>query len=203
MILKGNDLLIKAGGVAIAAAKSCELVIDDEEIATASPTNGTWKESIMGRKSWKVSANHLLTNLVNSATMVGSTITLDVYVRDNVGTPFSGFVNNVTLQLQGYNGTPDAIYWDKSRNMFVGRVGLLYYSTWTNGSAYVSPSDYDMFSYNGIAYSWYNAALTAEKLSGQAHVKTWKVSGARGSLASGIFDFSGTGPLTPASLPTT
>jgi hypothetical protein len=60
MILKGNDLIISSGDIALAAAKSCTIEVAGETIKVASPTSGDWEDSIPGRKSWNISTSHLL-----------------------------------------------------------------------------------------------------------------------------------------------
>lgn len=60
MILQGKNLIVKADGSVIAAAKSCTLNIECEIIEVSSPTDGQWKHIIAGMKSWSVSTSHLL-----------------------------------------------------------------------------------------------------------------------------------------------
>jgi hypothetical protein len=60
MILQGVNLIIKAGGVAIAAAKSANIKVQAKTIEVSSPTGGQWEHSIVGRKSWSVSTSHLV-----------------------------------------------------------------------------------------------------------------------------------------------
>ena len=207
MILKGKNLIIKAGGVAIAAAKSCTVKIQAKTIETSSPADGQWEHSIIGRKAWSVSTNHLVTSIAEAAAMVGTTVTLDIQLNAT-GKAFNGFVNGVSVYPQPLSGTPTSIYWDKTLKKFVGYINPapgaeIYFDSWTNSEAYTSPSSYDLFSYNGVTYTWLSNELTAEKLTGNAHVKTWNGSGSVGNLLSGSFEFEGTGALTPASLPTT
>ena len=133
MILKGQNVILKMGGVAIAAAKSCSVDVDVDIIKVSSPTDGAWEHSIAGRKSWKASCSHLVTQISDSAAMVGQTVTLLFQPVDDSGTALS------------------------------------------NVSA----------------------------LQGTAIVKSWKGTFTLFNLAQGSFEFNGTGPLTPASLPTT
>ena len=205
MILQGRNLIIKAGGVAIAAAKSCSVKVQAKTLETSSPDDGDWEHSIAGRKSWSVSVGTLVTNISRNAQMVGTTVTLDVQLA-NAGKTFNGFVNNVTIQSGTYSGTPYAIYWDKTLKKFVGYINpspgtTIYFDSWTNSDAYTSPSAYDCFQYNGVVYTWLGNDLVAEKMTGTAHVKSWGGSGAVGNLLTGQFDFEGSGPLTGASLP--
>lgn len=207
MILHGGYLIVKADGVAIAKSKSCEIQINTKEIETAPTSNGNWETSIIGRKSWRVTTNHLVVSMVKSAQMTGTTVSLSMELKDNLGLPFEGFCDNVTIQQASAVGDV-TILWDKTLKKFVARTGnaiqgYLYYQSWYGGTAYMDPSNYDMFSYNGVTYVWYGNTLSAEKMTGQAHVLTWKGTFTKGNLAQGSFEFKGNGPLTPASLPTT
>lgn len=81
MIINGKRMIVKADGVAVAACKSCSLDIDVSEIEIASPSDGQWRHVIAGRKSWKVSTNHLVECLLSPddrivATATGSLIGL-------------------------------------------------------------------------------------------------------------------------------
>lgn len=206
MILHGEDIIIKAGGVAIAAAKSCDINIttDTDEIANSS--SGKWKQFMIGRSSWQVVVSQLVTTLLGNIQMAGIQTTLEMSVKGNVGLPFDGFVNGETTEQQSYAGTPDAIYWDKTAKKFLGKVGTInpkYYLNWSDGDAYISPSDYDCYSYNNDTYVYLNSNLNADKLSGNAIVTTWKCTATRGNLAQGSFEFLGNGALTPASLSST
>ena len=208
MILHGRNLIIKAGGVAIAAAKSCSVKVQAKTIETSSADDGEWDHSKPGRKSWSVSVGTLVTSIASNVKMVGTTISLDVQLSGGMGKAFSGFVNNPELTAGTYTGTGGNVYWDKTRKKFILRIApaqgvVIYYAAWSNSSAYTSPSAYDLFSYNGVTYTWLSNELTAEKLTGNAHVKTWNGSGSVGNLLNGSFEFEGTGALTPASLPTT
>ena len=60
MILQGKNLIVKANGEVIAAAKSCTLNIDCEIIKVSSSIYGQWEHIIAGQKSWSVSTTHLL-----------------------------------------------------------------------------------------------------------------------------------------------
>lgn len=60
MIYHGRNLIVSANGKVIAAAKSCDLDVECEEIPVSSSTDGQYKHVIAGMKSWKVGCNHLL-----------------------------------------------------------------------------------------------------------------------------------------------
>ena len=205
MILHGNNLIIKVGGTAIAASKSCRISItaDRQEITNA--TDGKWRRFKWGRQSWKVQTSHLVTTIARSASMVGTTVSLEVGLQG--GLPFSLFVDDVSVQSGTYSGTPSAIVWDKTAKVFLGVVyasgTTKYYDDWTGGNpdAYIDPSPYDPFTdRNGVTYTWLEGDLTAEKLTGSADVLSWDCQGSVAHLASGEFEFGGNGPLTPATI---
>ena len=207
MILHGRNLIIKVGGVAIAAAKSCDISVQCEEIETASPSTGEWRTAIIGRKSWAISTNQLVTSIVRPFSMVGTSVSLDVSIEDEVGLPFTGFDENATIQGTG-TGEPITIFWDKTTKKFFGifQTGPRTRSAMNLGTgyeAYTNPNGYDVFLCDGHIYSWYNNNLHAERLTGSANVVTWRVAGTVGNLAQGSFQFNGNGALTPASLPST
>ena len=206
MILQGRNLIIKADGTAIAAARSCDITITTDEIETSSPSDGQWRHSILGRKSWKVNTSHLVPSMVKQAELAGTTVALSVEL-DGVGLPFNGFVDGVTIETIGTTSTSNEIYWDKATKQFVAAIGSVfnkkYYSSWMNGDDYIFLDDYDHFTYNDLSYVWVDGELSAEKLTGNAHVLTWKTAATIGNLMQGSFEFKGTGPLTPASQPST
>ena len=74
MILHGNNLVIKLGGVAIAAAKSCTINVNASTQKVSSPNSGQWEHSIVSRKSWSVSVSHLIVAASSSATPLKSAI---------------------------------------------------------------------------------------------------------------------------------
>lgn len=60
MSLQGNDLIISAGGLALAAAKSCTVDLKADTIETSSPLDGQYRHYIAGRKQWTVQTSHLI-----------------------------------------------------------------------------------------------------------------------------------------------
>lgn len=210
MIIHGRNLIIKAGGVAIAAAKSCDISVQCEEIETASPSTGEWRTAIIGRKSWTISTNQLVTSIVRPFSMVGTSVSLDVSIVDEVGLPFAGFVDNVAV---GESGSYNSIVWDKTRKKFLFKytshyTGEVTYYLTPSGpydmSGYTSPSDGSMFyTPDNAVYTYYSGNLHTERLTGSANVVAWRPQGTVGNLAQGSFQFNGNGALTPASLPAT
>ena len=119
MILHGENVILKADGVAIAAAKSCEVTINVDTDEIASSTDGKWKRYMVGRKSWQASASQLVTTVIRNTEMVGKEVAIDLNVSGEVGLPFDGFVNNVTIEQQSLAVQPSFIYWDKTRKKFI------------------------------------------------------------------------------------
>ena len=86
MIIHGRNLIVKIGNVAIAAAKSCDLQVDCEEIEVASPDTGAWRQYVAGRKSWQVNTGHLVTAVATNAAKVGTIVTLTFQVGSTTDT---------------------------------------------------------------------------------------------------------------------
>lgn len=203
MILQGRNIILLAGGKAIAAAKSCDMEISADAIPVASPSDGAWENAIPGRKSWKASCNHLVTGIVDSAAMVGTVVTLRMQVRGQMGLPFDGFLNNPTLEEETLEEEPTAIKWDLTRHRFIAELefdpfGTTYYGVWPNSLVYAFPSLGSLFydrSHQKNVYKKGTTDLVEEALQGSAIVRNWKVAGTLGDLAQGSFRFEGTGPL--------
>ena len=206
-MIKGKDIVIldSTGSAVIAAARSCEINVTADTLEVASPNSGAYKAYIAGRKGWTVSINHLVVSMARFAPMVGTSLTIKLDIKASNGLPFNGFVNNVSVESGSYTGTPSIIYWDKTRNIFVGYVtpqsGMqLYFSSWTGSEAYSSPSAFSVFNYNNNSYTWLSNTLTKERLSGNVIVTNWKPVATVGNLANGVFTFLGNGALEPDSL---
>ena len=89
MILHGENLMISVDGSVLAASKSCTVDVDADTIKVSSPTDGQWEHSIPGRKSWKVTTNHLLLNIMNKYPMV-SVFSRGWYVGGSSSIDFQG-----------------------------------------------------------------------------------------------------------------
>ena len=204
MILQGRNIILLAGGKAIAAAKSCDLDISADAIPVASPSDGAWEDAIPGRKSWKASCSHLVTGIVDSAAMVGTVVTMRMQVRGQLGLPFDGFLNNPTLEEETLTEEPTAIKWDTTRHRFIAEFdfipfGTTYYGVWPNSIVYVTPSLGSLFydrSHQKNVYKKGTTDLVPEALQGSAIVRNWKVVGTLGNLAQGSFQFQGKGALS-------
>ena len=199
MIIHGKDIIIKAGGEAIAAAKSCELDISAEVIKTASPTDGRWQHGIAGRKSWRASCSHLVTDILDPAQMVGVDVTLTINIA-NIGLPIRYFLlTSPTIEQQSAVSV-DFVVWDNQAKRFLGCRGVLntkYYINWLDKEIYTEApigSKFCLTSTNET-YTLTSGGLVGDKLSGTAIVKEWKLTASRGNLAQGSFRFEGIGPL--------
>lgn len=206
MIYHGRNLIIKADGVAIAAAKSCDIHVKCEEIETASPSTGQWRTALIGRKSWSVTTNQLVTSIVGGFSMLGTQVALDVAISGDLGLPFDGFVDDVTTESQGYSGEPDQIVWDITNKKFLAAVRTFhitptYYDVWSSGIGYIYPTTGKIYTCDGLNYVYANGNIQAEKLTGNANVVEWRVVAAVGNLAQGSFQFNGNGAISPASIP--
>ena len=64
-------------GVAVAAAKSCDIDLSCDVVETASASDGEYRTYITGRKKWDVSVSYLVTTaFATIALKVGDTVTL-------------------------------------------------------------------------------------------------------------------------------
>ena len=212
MILQGRNLIIKNDGVALAAAKSCTIEVQADEIEVSSPQTGQWKTYIAGQKSWKVDVSGLVTwqrsnlggHLRSILAWPGQTLTMQAELSGSTlvpgALPFDGFVENLILQDVGTALTPDAINWDTVRNIFVARVGFLFYNSWIGDEGYVSPATNSYFYMpNGKYYVIVMGSLVAADqvlCSGLALCRTVRAAGTVGSLASYTAQFQGSGELT-------
>lgn len=93
MVIHGKKIIVKVGCTAIAGSKSCEISIKGDQIETASPTTGEWRDFIAGRKEWSVTCGHLIpasgTPLKSNAAMVNTVVTL-IIETDMTGDTLTG-----------------------------------------------------------------------------------------------------------------
>ena len=198
MFIKGKDVILKIGGTAIAAAKSCDVNIQADLIKVSSPTDGGWEHSIAGRKSWSASCSHLVTQIASSAAMVGQTVTLTFQPTSEVA--FSGTVSNPTLT----SGTPPSsgnMVFDTTRKEFLWvhfpAPGVtLYFEDFDGKPALIRGAYY----YDRTAdkcYQWSGTAMNeVQALTGSAIVKQWKGTFSQSNLAQGSYSFEGIGALS-------
>lgn len=199
MIIHGKNIIIKADGAVIAAATSCELDISAEVIKTASPTDGQWQHGIAGRKSWRASCSHLVTDILDPAQMVGVDVTLSINIA-NIGLPIRHFLlTSPTIEQQSATSV-DFVVWDNQAKRFLGCRGVLntkYYINWLDKEIYTEApigSKFCLTSTNET-YTITAGGLVADKLTGTAIVKEWRLTATRGNLAQGSVRFEGVGPL--------
>jgi predicted secreted protein len=106
-VIHGRKLIVKVGGTAIAGAKSCEISIKGDQIETASPTTGEWRDFIAGRKEWSVTCGHLIpaigTPLKSNAAMVNTVVTLTIET-DMTGDTLTGQAIVETWKASGTVG---------------------------------------------------------------------------------------------------
>jgi hypothetical protein len=202
MIIHGKDIIIKADGEVIAAATSCELDVSADIIKTASPTDGQWQHGIAGRKSWRASCSHLVTDILDPVQMVGVDVTLTINIA-NIGLPIQ-YILRASPTVESVSGTQiDFVVWDDQAKRFLGCkdsqyiLERKYYNSWYNREPYTEAPNGSMF-YNvstGATYRLTANGLAEEKLTGDAIVKEWRLTATRGNLAQGSFRFEGVGPL--------
>jgi len=106
-MIHGRKLIVKVGGTAIAGAKSCEIIIKGDQIETASPITGEWRDFIAGRKEWSVTCGHLIpasgTPLKSNAAMVNTEVTLTIET-DMTGDTLTGQAIVETWKASGTVG---------------------------------------------------------------------------------------------------
>lgn len=97
MILQGNDVIIFADGMAMAASKSCSITVKGDTIEISSPTQGQFKEYIASRKEWDLTTTHLVkyssdtdTPLKEMVLRVGQAYTIKVQTRPLAGDTLTG-----------------------------------------------------------------------------------------------------------------
>lgn len=83
--IKGRNLLVFLGGVAIAANKGCSISIEADVKEKASSTSANYKEYVVGRKDWSISTTHLVTHgiLLSSEELVGKKVSLSFAFSEN------------------------------------------------------------------------------------------------------------------------
>lgn len=202
MILHGRNILLLADGVAIAAAKSCELNVSVDVIKTASPTDGQWQHGLSGRKSWSASCSHLVTDILDPVQMVGADVSLQVSMV-NIGLPIRYYLTTSPTVEQQSALSVDFVVWDDQAKRFLGckdSTSILnrkYYTSWLGREPYTDAAIGSKFclTSTGETYTLTASGLVEAKLAGTAIVKEWKLTATRGNLAQGSFRFEGVGPL--------
>ena len=209
MVIHGGQILITtaAGSPVIAASKSCEIVVNTDDIEVISPLSNEWKEFMAQRKEWSVSVNHLVTmgQFPQCLTMAGLSVTLKIGVVKPKGTatPFNGVyagaINQSTTQAA------NEVYYHPTQKCFVGYVQAedKYYKYWLQGEDYIYPSTDTPYTYDGDVYVWAKdeGLIKLTRLTGTAFLKTTKVTATKNNLASGSWTFKGSGALSIEDVP--
>lgn len=78
MILHGRNINIKLNGTIIACAKSCKLNVTCDLTEIASPTSGTWKQWLAGRKEWDMDLTKFVSVIRYGYNLVGQTVTVEI-----------------------------------------------------------------------------------------------------------------------------
>ena len=198
MFIKGKDVILKIGGTAIAAAKSCDVNIQADLIKVSSPTDGGWEHSIAGRKSWSASCSHLVTQIASSAAIVGQTVTLTFQPTSEV--VFSGTVSHPPLTSGTAPSTGNMVF-DTVRKEFLlvysPAPGVTLYFEDFNGKPALIVGAYYYNRTTGKCYQWSGTAMNeVQALTGSAIVKQWKGTFTTGNLAQGSYSFEGSGALS-------
>ena len=186
------------GGVAIAAAKSCDVNVQADTIKTASPSDGAWEDSIPGRKSWSASCSHLVTQIADSTAMVGQIVTLTFQPVSD--TNFDGTVANPTLRSDTAPSNGGTIVYDTTRKDFLLKYSpaqgvTIYWQTFDRKPAKITGAYY-YDTVGGKCYRWTGTDMQeVAALAGSAIVKQWKGTFSLGNLAQGSFAFEGKGAL--------
>lgn len=202
MIIHGKDIIIKADGESIAAATSCELDVSADVIKTASPTDGQWQHGIAGRKSWRASCSHLVTDILDPVQMVGVEVSLTVNMV-NIGLPIRYYLTTSPTVEQQSALNVDFVVWDDQAKRFLGCkdstfiLNRKYYINWLNREPYTDAPVGSKFclTSTGATYKLTASGLVEAKLAGSAIVKEWRLTATRGNLAQGSVRFEGVGPL--------
>lgn len=200
MFIKGKNVILKMGGTAIAAAKSCDVNIQADLIKVSSPTDGAWEHSIAGRKSWSASCSHLVTQISDSAAMVGTVVTLTFQPVSDV--VFSSTVANPTI-TSGTAPSSGYMVFDTTRKEFLWvyspAPGVTLYFQDFDGKPVLIVGAYYYKRSEAKCYQWSGTAMNeVQALTGSAIVKQWKGTFSQSNLAQGSYSFEGTGALNTA-----
>lgn len=82
MLIHGGNIVVSkiadSGYEAFAAAKSCEVEVDCEELEVSSPATGKWRDYTDGRLGWRVTVSGLVTNTISDKLLMAGK---KVYVK--------------------------------------------------------------------------------------------------------------------------
>ena len=85
MAINGNDIIILKDGTSIAGTTAHDIQTSAEDIEVSSPTQGSWRQYIAGRKDWSVTVSYLVlaASGIRDVLTVGTTYTLIIRNRTN------------------------------------------------------------------------------------------------------------------------
>lgn len=104
---KGNDLIVKVGGTAVAASKSCTIQESCETKEAGMKGSGKWKQYIPGRKGWEVSTSFLVgevTTIKSLMSQTGTKVSLSWQMRDDEKDTMSGEAIVTVCKISGTRG---------------------------------------------------------------------------------------------------
>lgn len=104
-MIKGNDIVILKDGVAIGAARSCDVQVGTGTNEVSTISTGNWREWLVGRKDWTINVSMLVTNVATLLTQAGTTFTLAVVNRNNASDRVSGQAILTQARLTATRGT--------------------------------------------------------------------------------------------------
>ena len=105
---KGNDLVVMAGGKAIAASKSCTIQESCETKEAGMKGSGQWKQYIAGRKSWTVETSFLVGNVTTIKSLLlqtGTKVTLNWKMRGEGADTMTGTAIVTACKISGTRGS--------------------------------------------------------------------------------------------------
>lgn len=92
MKIKGNDIIVYEGGVAMAASRSCDIQASCDLREISSPLSGEYRDYVPGRKTWMVTVNKFVVAATGTdggvrgmVLKVGDKVRLTFGVRDANG----------------------------------------------------------------------------------------------------------------------
>ena len=101
--MNGNNIIVLMDGVAIAAAKSCDVSMDVDTKEISTPASSQDKIFIASRHGWSVSVSVLVTQLEGMLLEVGETYTLTFAIDGTTVMSGEAFVNEVEIEAQRGN----------------------------------------------------------------------------------------------------
>lgn len=89
------------------------------------------------------------------------------YLRKNIipeveSVSFDGFVENVPT-METLSGTPDAVFFDRVNEVFVGLKDNVYYLAWTDDGDFVPVTTTLVYMYDGTPYRWNGTDLEVDE----------------------------------------